>query len=152
IVPDSRAPLGVAIMCYRFLLSFRSESAMKSPVLALAVLICLPSALLRADATAQAGDILEATGVTVGVIGLHGCDDGELTDALRTGDAYVVHGLDADAERVQQTRQALKQKGVYGPVSVDRLQGAQLPYIDNMVNLVVVDQQGDVAMDEILRV
>jgi len=41
---------------------------------------------------------------------------------------------------------------VYGPVSVDRLRGAQLPYVDNLVNLVVAEDLGDVPRSEVMRV
>ena len=47
----------------------------------------------------QARQILDATGVHGGLIVHLGCGDGRLTAALRATDAYLVHGLDADARQ-----------------------------------------------------
>ena len=44
------------------------------------------------------------------------------------------------------------QSGHYGDVAFDRFSGSQLPYVDNLVNLFVSDDLGDVSMDEVLRV
>ena len=64
--------------------------------------------------------ILEATGVQGGLIVHLGCGDGRLTAALRSSEAYVVHGLDADPRNVEAARQTIQQAGLYGPVSVER--------------------------------
>jgi hypothetical protein len=46
----------------------------------------------------EAQAILAQSGVTGGFIVHVGCGDGQMTNALRVSDAYVVHGLDTDAE------------------------------------------------------
>jgi len=99
-----------------------------------------------------ARQILEATGVQGGVVVHLGCGDGRLTAALRSGDRLLVQGLDADAGKVRAARKHIRSLGLYGPVSVDRLAGGRLPYIDNLVNLVVAEDLGPVAMPEVLRV
>ena len=58
------------------------------------------SAIVRQNGVASAG-------VSSGLIVHIGCDDGELTAALRAGDGYLVHGLDADAEQVAAALQIL---------------------------------------------
>jgi len=100
--------------------------------------------------TAEA--ILSATGVRGGLVVHVGAGDGRLTAALRAGDAYVVHGLDADPKTVEAARERIRSQGLYGPVSVDRFDGTHLPYADNLVNLVVAEDLGRVAMDEVMRV
>ena len=100
----------------------------------------------------QAKSILEATGVTGGLVVHLGCGDARLTAALRAGDAYLVHGLDADADNVAKARAHVRSLGLCGEVSVEQLTGKRLPYVDGLVNLVVVDEQGDVATDEVMRV
>ena len=65
---------------------------------------------------------------------------------------YVVHGLDTDAEQVADSREFIRSKGLYGPVSVDTFDGRRLPYVDNLVNLLVADELADVPMDEVMRV
>jgi len=102
----------------------------------------------------MAQKVLEEAGIHGGLIVHIDCGDGRLTAALRADDRHVVHGLDADAENVQQARQYIQSLGCYGDVSVDAFDGRRLPYADNLVNLVVVDtrcEMRDVG-SEILRV
>jgi outer membrane protein assembly factor BamB len=106
-----------------------------------------------ATAGAQsARDILETTGVKGGLVVHLGCKDGRLTAALHAGDAYLVHGLDRDPANVARARETVRAAGLYGKVSIDRLTGTRLPYIDNLVNLVVAEDLGEVPMDEVMRV
>ncbi len=86
----------------------------------------------------NARELLEASGVKGGLVVHVGCADGKLTAALRAGDRYLVHGLDTDPEKVAEARRHLRETGVYGPVSVDLFDGEELPYADNLVNLMVV--------------
>ena len=81
-----------------------------------------------------------------------GCGDGKVTLTLRPNSRFLVHGLDANPTNVAKARAAVKAAGVYGSVSIDQLRGARLPYIDNMVNLLVAENLGDVPMAEVMRV
>ena len=81
-----------------------------------------------------------------------GCGDGKLTAALRANDAYIVHGLDAEAANVAKARGHVAGLGLTGKVSVAQLAGARLPYVDNLVRLVVADDLGAVPMAEVMRV
>jgi len=99
-----------------------------------------------------AKQILNATGNRGGLIVHVGCGDGKLTAVLRAGDGYLVHGLDTDADNVQRARKHIRSIGLYGNVSVDRFDGKRLPYIDNLVNLVVAEDLGGVPMEEVMRV
>jgi len=108
---------------------------------------------------ARAKQILEATDVQGGLIVHVGCGPstssgpaGKLTAALRVSDAYLVHGLDTDSANVTKARKHFQSLGIYGEVSADRFDGARLPYIDNLVNLVVSADLGKVAMSEVMRV
>jgi outer membrane protein assembly factor BamB len=100
----------------------------------------------------RAKQILNATGVQGGLIVHLSCGDGTLTAALRVNDGYLVEGLDTQAENVKKARQHVKSLGLYGPVSVDRFDGKHLPYVDNLVNLVVAENLGNVPMAEVMRV
>ena len=101
---------------------------------------------------ASANDILKTAGVTGGLIVHVGCGDGKLTAALRAADNLLVHGLDTDARNVAAARKHVAARGLYGKVSVDTFDGARLPYVDNLVNLVVSDDLGSVPMAEVMRV
>ena len=110
--------------------------------------------VLAQDSSAvdRAQQILQATGVQGGLVVHIGLGDGQLTAALRASDSYLVHGLDTDPTVVQQARRRIRSGGHYGVVSVDRLRGTRLPYVDNLVNLVVSENLGTVPLDEVLRV
>ncbi|MEA3224833.1 MAG: PQQ-binding-like beta-propeller repeat protein, partial [Planctomycetota bacterium] len=101
---------------------------------------------------AQASQILRDTGVKGGLIVHLGCGDGKLTAALRASDSYMVHGLDGDAENVGRARKQVRKLGSYGNVSIDHFKGGHLPYIDNLVNLLISENLADVSMDEVMRV
>lgn len=96
-----------------------------------------------------AGEILAASGIKGGVVVHLNCGDGRLTAALRANDSYIVQGLGAD---ITAARQHIQSLGIYGPVSVARWTGDRIPYVDNMVNLLVADDLGSVPMDEVNRV
>ena len=121
-------------------------------MLFLAATLCLPPDAAGAEPVQAAEQILSASGVRGGLVVHLGCSDGKLTAALRASDAYLVHGLDPDPVNVEVARAHLLKRGLYGPVSIDLLTGTRLPYVDNLVNLVVADDPGGVPMDEVLRV
>lgn len=104
------------------------------------------------QAEQEVKDILDATGVKGGLIVQIGCGNGHLTAALHAGESYIVHGLDNDAAKVEQARKYIHSVDLYGKVSVDQLDGNQLPYIDNLINLVVAEDLGDIPMTEVMRV
>ncbi|MHC4167088.1 MAG: outer membrane protein assembly factor BamB family protein, partial [Planctomycetota bacterium] len=100
----------------------------------------------------QARRILDSCEVKGGLVVHIGCGGGDLTAALRVNDSYVVQGLDADAANVEKARTSIMSKGLYGKVTVRRFDGRNLPYIDNLVNLLVVTLKHDVSETEMLRV
>jgi len=109
---------------------------------------------LAAAAAAQEDDaqaILREAGVGGGLVAHVGCGDGKLTGKLRANANLVVHGLDAD---VKQAREHLRASGGYGPVSVERWDGGPLPYVDNLVRLLVVSAGSEARLthEEMLRV
>ncbi len=109
---------------------------------------------LHADAVKDAAEILATAKVTGGFVvhmGL-GENGGELTAALQTSPSIQVHGLTTDSARLESARKAIHAAGKYGSVSVVQYSGKELPYIDNLVNLIVIEDQGEVTENEILRV
>ena len=100
----------------------------------------------------QAGKIIEWTGIEGGLVAHVNCGDGQLTAGLRANDQYVVHGISRSDESVEQARDFIQKQEVYGKVSIDLWQGEKLPYSDDLVNLLVIDQGPKVSRDEIMRV
>ena len=100
----------------------------------------------------QAKKILEATGVSGGLVVHLGCGDGRLTAALRANESYLVHGLDADEREVETARRYIKSKALYGAVSVEHWEGRRLPYVENLVNLIVASEPRGISREEMMRV
>lgn len=114
--------------------------------------VVLSGAPAERNAPELAREIMTASGVQGGLVVHLGCGDGRLTAALRVNDSYQVHGLDRDAANVEKARRHIRSTGQYGEVSVDRLRGDQLPYIENLVNLIVAEDLSGISMDEVNRV
>ena len=128
----------------------------QSSYLLLMMLFILPGAFnaCQNDPTPQqkAHAILEKTGVKGGLIVCLGCTDGKLVTALHANERYLVQGLSAHPENVNQARQYLHEQGIYGRVTVELLTNGRLPYIENLADLVVIRGSQDVSTDEVMRV
>lgn len=119
------------------------------PGLAFGLFLVFP---VNAGSTEQASEILSESGVSAGLFVHLGSGDGELTTALCCRDNIQVHGLDRDPGRVVAARKKIFDQGRYGNVSIAQLSGSQLPYVDNIVNLLIADNLDGVAESEVLRV
>ena len=138
-----------------------SSTGWPSPLAIVSVILATSSLITAQSLTARqrAQQILKACNVKGGLIVHIGCGDGRLTAALRANDRYLVHGLDRSESRVARARRYIQSLGVYGAVSVERSESDSLPYIDNLVNLVVSEElsagwpsPGTVPMSEVMRV
>jgi len=99
----------------------------------------------------SARQVLEAAGLEAGLIVHLHCGDARWTSALATGNRCVIQGLDADPRNVEEAREHIKSLGLYGRVSIHAFDGEHLPYVDNLVNLIVAEELGAVSMDEVMR-
>jgi len=109
--------------------------------------------LITVSAYAETGaDILKATGIKGGMIVHLGCGDGKLTASLRASDRYFVQGLDSDMSDVESARKALFSKKVYGDIVIMHLADNKLPYTDDLVNLLVVEDPSGISRQEMMRV
>lgn len=121
-------------------------------------LLCLLLLALGSDvakcAPAQTAEaILREARFKGGLIVHLDCNDADLTAALRANRSTIVHGLDTDATQLTTARRGLIEKGLHGPVSVAGFDGIRLPYVDDIVNLVITPKTGCRVPDaEILRV
>ncbi|MHC4439850.1 MAG: class I SAM-dependent methyltransferase, partial [Planctomycetota bacterium] len=100
----------------------------------------------------DARDTVEITCIKGGIIVHVGCGDGEFTASLRINDRYIVQGLDTDAANVQKARQHIKSIGIYGKVPAETFDGKHLPYADNLINLLLIEDSVNITTDEIMRV
>ncbi len=118
----------------------------------ISVLMSLAMLCSSAVFAADVAKILNESGVKGGIIVHIGLDDPGQLAALRAGKAYVVHGLDTDAAKVAAARAFLTKRELNGPVSASQFDGKKLPYINNLVNLVIADKAGSLSKEEVLRV
>jgi len=96
---------------------------------------------------------VKGTGVVGGLVVHVGCGDGRLTATLYAGDGYHVQGLATNPEDLAAARKHVQSLGLYGKVTVASWTGGRLPYVDNLVNVIVVSGVGcQVSEEEIERV
>ncbi len=93
---------------------------------------------------------LEDSGINGGLVVVIGAD-AERALEMGKNDQFLIQMLDTDAAKVRAARAALREKGLYGPVSIRLWDGKKLPCVDNLANLVVV-KGGEVGENEINRV
>lgn len=112
---------------------------------------------LAAENGTTAERILKATGIGAGVCVHLGCGEGGLmADLARSGNFYV-HGLETEQAVVDKARAFLQAEKLYTRVSAERSDFKSLPYAENLINLVVIDnlprllKQG-LLLKEVLRV
>jgi outer membrane protein assembly factor BamB len=79
-------------------------------------------------------------------------EDGKSIADLATDGPFLIHGLMSDDVRVAAARRAIRRAGVYGKVSCDSYNGRDLPYVDNLVNLVLRSDSCQVPESELMRV
>jgi len=111
--------------------------------------------LLAAAMVSAADDpaaVVRDSGVRGGFVAHINCGDGSLTAGLKANDSFQVQGLTRKDEEVATARAKIAAAGLYGDVAIDRLAGKSLPYIDNLVNLLVIDGDPGVPDAELDRV
>ena len=117
-------------------------------LLSFVLIICA----VRTAVAGVADDLLHMSGVKGGLIVHIGCGEGELTTKLHTTDAFLVHGLERDAAKVVLARKRIVEQGLHGKVTVEHWNQATLPFNDNLVNLIVLEDAGEIPMSEVQRV
>lgn len=116
-------------------------------LLAFAAVVLLPL-IVRADAES----IIKQSGVSAGFFVHLSAGDGRLTESLWRAESCQVHGLVRDSSALNKIRDRVRKSGRYGNITFDHFAGSELPYVDNLVNLFVSEDIGDLSMDEVMRV
>jgi hypothetical protein len=113
--------------------------------------VCLFTAL---TSPLQAGGpevILDKSGVKGGLIVHLGPTSGH-SASLKQNDRFFVHCLDTDSKRIEEARRELVSRGLYGGVSLMHLTEYRLPYVDSLVNLLLVEEPANISREEMMRV
>jgi outer membrane protein assembly factor BamB len=114
---------------------------------------CLAAGWSACGARAERSDaIIKACGVKGGLVVVIGCDDPSLLANLHQAGPYLVRGLDTDAKKIATSRKLLLQHNIYGPVAVSLLRNRRLPYVDSLVNMIVIADDTRIPDEEMKRV
>jgi outer membrane protein assembly factor BamB len=101
----------------------------------------------------HANDIVDKSGITGGLVIHVGAGDGKLTQSFCRNESFIVHGLDASAGNVGKARELAAAADDAGRVAFSTFDGTDLPFIDNLANLVVVSGSASkVSGKEVFRV
>lgn len=112
-----------------------------------AAIIGLWPGMLRA-----ASKVVEQCRLSGGIVVALDFPDGKAIADLAVKDGFVVHGLLTSEAGVEKARREIAQAGRYGHVSCDSYNGGDLPYVDNLVNLVLCKESSKVPLPELMRV
>jgi len=96
--------------------------------------------------------LLSEANVSGGLVVHVGCGDALLTSAFCSHGQCLVHGLDTDREQLARAQSHLVENGLQGRVTVDWWDGRTLPYVDDLVNVLVVENAEQLPEPEIMRV
>ena len=108
---------------------------------ALAFLLAGTGVLGAADTDAQvlAEKIVRSTGISAGLVVHLGVSDGKLTAELANHGKFIVHGIASTRDATEKSRRHIQSRNLHGTVSVEHGSLSRLPYVSNLVNLVVID-------------
>ena len=102
--------------------------------------IVLSSSCTTVSASAEKENVfVKKSKIRGGFIVHVGCGDGGLVAALGNNKQYVIQGLESDQQQIENARHALRATGNDGRLSIKHWQGGKLPYAENLVNLLIID-------------
>ena len=118
------------------------------------VWIVLLSFCTTVSASAEKKDVfIKKSNLQGGFIVHVGCGDGTLVAALGNREQYVIQGLESDQQQIEKARHTIRATGNYGRLSIKHWQGEELPYAENLVNLLIIDDRNTTVLaSEIKRV
>jgi SAM-dependent methyltransferase len=90
-------------------------------------------------------------GLHGGVVVHVGCEYGGNTLKLGQAGAWLVRGLERDPDKIRAARKRIVDAGRYGPVSVAEWCGDVLPFVDNSIDVILLDGGAEVALEECTR-
>ncbi len=122
-------------------------------VIVCGALLCLLTVIDGLHGQDQARTILAKSRFTGGVaVHVQGADPSLLLSMQRECPTLLGHLLVAEETDAGKAREALVAAGRHGKIHVGVWQSGALPFIDNFVNVLIVDQPDAVSREEVLRV
>ena len=103
-----------------------------------AALLVTPCGGAESSAVPDGESLLQESGIPGGICVVAGCSDAALAISLARHEGFVVRALFQDTAELEQARQAIQDRGLYGRVSAEQSDLKRLPYVDNLINVLVV--------------
>lgn len=99
-----------------------------------------------------ANDDINSTlaGLKSGLVIHLNCADAQKTISFQKNN-IIVQGLDTSNENINAARQFINSKNLSGKISIEKYDGKNLPYIDNLINIIIADTT-TVPNEEIIRI
>ena len=132
--------------------SYPPSRAVRCASLALALSAAGSSIAQAPSALIDKARLLAVGGVQGGLTIHLGCSEEGLLASFAKDSRFVAQGLARDESVVRKLRSALGSKRLYGRASVVLLRGTKLPYNDQLVRYLIVDDALGVAETELKRV
>ena len=114
-----------------------------------AIIVCVVFNNVLLAESAAAKNFIETAGFDGGFVVIVGLDNPDRLAGIRMDDSYIIHGLDTAPAKVAAAKKMIAAAGKYGRISVSQFDGKRLPYVDNLVNLIVAGEVDKGLRDEI---
>ena len=112
------------------------------------IALCFASVLCAGDYQ----DLLKGPSLRAGLCVIVDPESAESLIEAQADGKFIVQGLCADKKKADTLGKELVNRGAIGKVTVQHFDGAHLPYIDNLVTVLVLTDRGKVSGQEIKRV
>lgn len=100
-----------------------------------------------------ARELIRRAGISRGICAMPNCGTGDLAVDIARQSDFLVHAFDADTANVDEAIKRADRAEFLGKnVQIERIDDGLLPYADNFVDLVVVDQPRGIRAAEVFRV
>ena len=135
----------------------RIELAILVALAALVHLCITPaSAAVEDEDLALAKRMVRSSEASGGICAVLGRDNADLGIGVAAQGSFIVHCLAPNQESCSAMRESIKSEGLYGTVSAVELSSRHLPYTQNLVNVLIIDQypvlkNHGFALEEVLR-
>ena len=83
-------------------------------------------------------EAIEASGVPGGLAVWIGCDHAESLADSELGKSFLIQVVDTDRAKVRKTRESFSARGIHGRITAAAFDGRHLPYVDGLVNLLIL--------------
>lgn len=120
-------------------------------VSAIGILLSALAPAVSVHATDEIEQLVSLAGFHGGLVVCVGCEDGRMITEIPAHGGFLVQGLATVPVDVEKARSLIRSKGLSGRVSARVFDGIHLPYVDNMVNCLIVEAVGDIPEKEMMR-